>query len=52
MQHRMADAFFTASSKKGDSAAALTASDARCIKDWPGPICRVVTTNDNPESLL
>ena len=41
MQHRMAEAFFTASSKKGDSAAALTASEARCISDWPGPICTV-----------
>ncbi len=33
MQHRMAEAFLTASSKNGDSAAALTASEARCISD-------------------
>ena len=46
MQHRMAEAFLTASSRKGDSAAALTASEARCISDWPGPICtRVVKGN-------
>ena len=50
MQHRMAEAFFTASSKKGDSAAALTASDARCISDWPGPICAVAQRNEGKGS--
>ena len=43
MQHRIALARLTASSRKGDSAAALTASDARCIRDCPGPIWKTCT---------
>ena len=39
MLHRMALGRFTASARNGDSAAALTASEARRIREWPGPIC-------------
>lgn len=44
MQHSMALARSTASSRKGDSAAALTASEAKCIREWPGPICTSCNT--------
>lgn len=45
MQHRIVLASWTMWSKKGESAAAFTASDARRIRDWPWPSLRCIASD-------